>query len=335
MSDNIADNTPSNPLESTNLKSKLWAVGGGKGGIGKSIISLNLAYWLAKLNQKVVLIDADLGGANLHTLLGIKFVKNTLADYLNKRVKSLDDIAITTPIPGLRLICGASDIVGLANPQYLQKQKIIKALQNLDADHLIMDLGAGSSFNTLDFFLNCNYKIAVITPQPTALQNGYGFIKSALYRSITLTFKNNTLLAPLIDRATDQNADEPIASITELLSAFDEIHPSHRERLQQLISGFNLYLIANMVRTNKDRKAAEIIKTVIQKYLNIDHITLLGSISFDRQIEESIALMKPAFMNNTNNQSSLEFYEMVYDLIKQSNPANNVDKRIASTSNWQ
>jgi len=325
MNSTVLDNSTSESLNTKKLKCRLWAVGGGKGGIGKSIVSLNLAYWLAKLNQQVVLVDADLGGANLHTLLGIKFVKYTLADYLNKRVKSLDDITITTPVPGLRLICGASDIVGLANPKYLQKQKIIKALQKLDADHLILDLGAGSNFDTLDFFLSCNYKIAVITPQPTALQNGYGFIKSALYRSITRSFSNNTLIAPLIYRAIDPNSNKPIASITELISAFDKVHPSHGERLQKLISDFDLYLVANMVKTKKDKKAAEIIKTVIQKYLNIEHVSLLGSISFDQQIEDSIALMKPAFMNNTNNQSSLEFYEMVYNIIKQSNPINTVD----------
>ncbi len=323
MSDSLPENNDSEPINVDNLGCKLWAVGGGKGGIGKSLISLNLAYWLAKLKQKVVLVDTDLGGANLHTLMGIRFVKHTLADYLNKRVAALDDVAIPTPISGLRLICGASDIVGLANPKYQQKQKIIKALQQLDADHLILDLGAGSNYDTLDFFLSCHYKIAVITPQPTALQNGYGFIKSALYRSITREFSNNTLLAPVIARATDQNASDPIASITDLMEAFNTVHPSNSKRLEQLINDFHLYLIANMVRTAKDRKAAEIIKTVIQKYLNLEQVTLLGSISYDRQIEELIALMKPAFMNKTNNQSSLEFYEMVYDLIRMTSSVNN------------
>ncbi len=139
----------------------------------------------------------------------------------------------------------------------------------------------------------------------------------------------------MIARATDQNANEPIASITELISAFDNVHPSHSERLQKLISDFDLYLIANMVKTNKDRKAAEIIKTVIQKYLNIEHVSLMGSISFDQQIEDSIALMKPAFMNNTNSQSSLEFYEMVYNIIKQSNPINTVDNIATLTHDQQ
>lgn len=299
------------------LQSKIWAIGGGKGGVGKSIISLNLAYWFAKLQQKVVLVDADLGGANLHTLMGMKFVHYTLADYLNKKVQALDEIAITTPASDLRLICGASDIVGLANPKYQQKVKLLKALQQLDTDHLILDLGAGTDYNTLDFFLNCDYKIIVITPQPTSIQNGYGFIKSAVYRSIKRKFGNNTLLAPLIDRATDQNAAQPISSITELIDAFAGVNPEHGEKLQELIRDFHIHIIANNIRRDREKRSADIIRTVTEKYLGLENVTVLGSISHDPEIEKAIANMKPAFMANSSNQSALEFYEMVYSLIKE------------------
>ncbi|MBN2332640.1 MAG: P-loop NTPase [Deltaproteobacteria bacterium] len=299
------------------VTAKFWAVGGGKGGIGKSIVSLNIAYWLAKLGHNVVLVDADLGGANLHTLLGMRFVHHTLADYLNKKVETLDEVAIETPVPGLRLICGASDIVGLANPKYAQKVKLMRALDQLEADHLILDLGAGADYNTLDFFLYCTYKIAVVTPQPTALQNCYGFIKSALYRAINRSFDRNLRLAPLIKRATDQNGDDPITSMEELLAAFSFVDEGYGQRLQEIINSFNLYLITNMVKSVKDRKASQIIQTVTQKYLNLKHVSLLGTIPHDPQIEDCVGRMNPAFMTNTKSQSALEFYQLVNSIIKE------------------
>ena len=221
-------------------------------------------------------------------------------------------------MPGLRLICGASDIVGLANPKYAQKLKLMRAMAMLKADHLILDLGAGTDYNTLDFFLYCTHKVAVIAPQPTALQNGYGFIKSALYRAINRAFGRNLRLKPLINRATGQDLNNPIATIEELAEDFARVDEGYAERLKEIINNFHLYLISNMVKKDKDRKASEIIKTVCHKYLNLDRVTVLGNIPYDSQIEECVARMNPAFMTNTKSQSALEFYQLVNSVIKES-----------------
>lgn len=105
-----------------NLRKKLWAIGGGKGGVGKSIITLLLGVRLAKLGVKVILVDADLGGANLNILLGIRYPLHTLEDFMQKRVDYLEDALTSTPIPNLRLLCGADDILGIANPKFVQKK---------------------------------------------------------------------------------------------------------------------------------------------------------------------------------------------------------------------
>ena len=94
---------------------RVWAVGGGKGGIGKSFLVANIATVAARSGKRVILIDADLGGANLHTCLGVRAGERvSLSDYFEDRVLELDKVAIETPVPGLRLILGAIGHTGKA-----------------------------------------------------------------------------------------------------------------------------------------------------------------------------------------------------------------------------
>ncbi|MCL6620958.1 MAG: P-loop NTPase [Syntrophobacterales bacterium] len=121
---------------------KLWSIGGGKGGVGKSVFTLGLGICLARLGKKVILVDADLGGANLHTLMGVRYPPLTLEDFLLKRVSRLEDLIIETQIAGIGLICGADDILGAANPTYAQKVRLLNQIEDLPADLVLLDLGA-------------------------------------------------------------------------------------------------------------------------------------------------------------------------------------------------
>ena len=97
-----------------------------------------------------------------------------LNDFLEKRVETLKQICIGTSVPGLSLISGGDDILTLANPKFAQKERIVRNFKTLDADYILLDLGAGTSFNTLDFFISTPVKIVVVTPFPTSVQNAYG-----------------------------------------------------------------------------------------------------------------------------------------------------------------
>jgi len=148
-------------------RSKMWAVGGGKGGVGKSLVTLLLGASLARFGRRVIMIDADLGGSNLHTLTGIRYPEYTLADFISRKVETLEQLVMETPVDNLRLISGADDILGIANPKFTQKGKLFAHIGKLEADFILLDLGAGSSFTTIDFFLYAPNKIVVVTPQVT------------------------------------------------------------------------------------------------------------------------------------------------------------------------
>ncbi|HEY6876401.1 MAG TPA: P-loop NTPase [Polyangiales bacterium] len=174
------------PREASEPSPDIWAIAGGKGGVGKSVVAANLAVSVARRGLRCLLIDADLGGGNQHTLFGIEKPRTTLDAFLQGEEKELASVAAQTRFHGLSLVFAASDALGSANPKHSQKQKFIRHVRRADADVVILDLGAGTSFNTLDLFLIARVQLVVTTPELTAIQNAYGFIKCAHARSKTL-----------------------------------------------------------------------------------------------------------------------------------------------------
>ena len=126
-------------------------IASGKGGVGKSLISANLAIALGKAGKKVILADFDLGASNLHLVIGQQAPKAGLGTFLTGQSK-FEDIILQTEYENVSFIPGDSEIPGLSLLKSEQKSQIIKKFQQFDADYLIIDLGAGTHLNILDFF---------------------------------------------------------------------------------------------------------------------------------------------------------------------------------------
>ncbi len=159
-------------------------MGGGKGGVGKSVIASSLAAAIAGTGRRCAVIDVDLGGANLHTLLGVSRPRRTLSHLLTGEVGSLAELMVQTSVPNLWLVSGNQALLDMANPKHSQKEKLFRHIRGLDVDDVVLDLGAGSAFNVLDFFLLARRRLVVVTPEPTAIENAEHFLKAALYRSL-------------------------------------------------------------------------------------------------------------------------------------------------------
>jgi len=155
---------------------KIYAVASGKGGVGKTNLAINMGILFAKEGKKVVVMDADLGLANVNVVLGI-IPKFNLYHVL-KGQKKLSEIMIQTS-HGIKIIAGASGFAKLANLEESEREKFIENLGDLgNADIVIIDTGAGVSRNVLSFVLAADEAIIVTTPEPTAITDAYGIIKS-------------------------------------------------------------------------------------------------------------------------------------------------------------
>jgi flagellar biosynthesis protein FlhG len=296
---------------------KLWSIGGGKGGVGKSIVSLGLGICLARLGKKVILIDGDLGGANLHTLMGVRYPQVTLEHFLLKKVPRLEDTIIETEVEGIGLICGADDILGAANPTYSQKIRLLSQIESLPAQYVLLDLGAGSSFNLLDFFNYSPGKIVVFTSQATSLQNAYGFIKSALYRKLSRDFAKDDEVLNLLYQTTGNDSEMPMHSIPDLLARFKGEDAKKYDLLCRSLWDFQLFLVVNMVKSNSDLKSPEIIQAVCNDFLNLQP-QILGQLVHDPAVEAAVNQMVPFPSVHKKSKAAQGLQQIVMRIIKES-----------------
>lgn len=162
---------------STHKKARVLTITSGKGGVGKTNIAANLAICLAVAGKKVLLLDADLGLANLDLLLPVSARTNLAQVITGKR--RLEEIIQTGPA-GLRLICGASGITQIADLNEFQRQRLLQdmtALENL-CELIIIDTSAGISRNVMTFCQAADHTLVVTTPEPTSITDAYATIKS-------------------------------------------------------------------------------------------------------------------------------------------------------------
>jgi flagellar biosynthesis protein FlhG len=280
----------------------IWTIGGGKGGSGKSFITANVGICLSQLGIRVVLIDADLGGANLHTVLGISPPALSLSDFIKKRVPHLRDVLIPTAVPNLQLLTGAQDLLNAADAKSVQKQKLVRAIQSLNSDTALVDLGAGNSLSVLDFFLMSDGGILVVTPEPTSVENAYRFLKSAFYRRLKQSVSSSSVKA-LIDDAMDRKNDMGIQSPHDLLKAVRGLDEGDAQKMVEEVETFHPNLILNQVRSKKDIEIGFSIRSACLKYFGI-HVHYLGYVVYDQEVSHSIRRRKPLVLENPRSRAA-------------------------------
>jgi flagellar biosynthesis protein FlhG len=247
---------------------QIWSVGGGKGGIGKSVMTAALGWQLARLGKRVVMVDADLGGANLHTCLGVPPPARSLADFVLRRVERLEDVAVDTNFPRLRLISGAADLLTAANIKHQQKVRLLSRIRALDVDIVLIDVGAGTSYNILDFFLMSDVSLMMVVPEPTSVENGYRFIKSALFRRLRTTC-DDAEAREVLDSAMDPSNERGIRTPLDLLKVVERECPGALPGLQRTMSEFRPRFVVNQVRGPADAAVGQQLVTACARHLGI------------------------------------------------------------------
>lgn len=252
---------------------RIVAVAGGKGGVGKSTIAVNLALALGRLGHRVTLVDADLGAANLHTMLGVLNPTTGIGDFLDHRVETLDALKTPVAIPTLSLVPGTSR-PGAANLAKRDKLRLLGAIARLDADCVVIDVGAGSSYNVVDFVAAADHKLLVLTPHLPSLHNAYALIKACVHR-VVRRLALDDVEQGLVDSALGH--DTKARTIAQLLAVLRPLDAVLTDRVADTLARFGVGIVANQVETAADAAALSRMSPLIHDHLQI-HAPLVATV---------------------------------------------------------
>lgn len=261
------------------------SIGSGKGGTGKTMVIANLALLLAKTGKKVCLVDLDLGGADAHMLFGMFEPKRTLTDFLTRQVSTINEVIQTLySYNGLQIIPGTGDTLQTSNMTYQEKLRLLRGLGAIEADVLLIDVGAGSSYHALDFFMQSDIQICVTQPDPTAIMDLYTFLQLATIRKVLGGFLSQSDVAMALK-------NHNFKSLQEVFELAEKTREGAREQGQQALKFFHPLLIINRDSTKGSVNKAKL-RQMVSKYLGID-IPELGEIPEDQRISEALKAFMP------------------------------------------
>lgn len=308
LGDNRTD--PDLILLSGKLPQKVvWPIAGGKGGTGKSTLTANLGVGLSLLGYKVILVDGDLGGADLHLFFDQVAPPRSLCTFLHREVQSLQEVLLPTASENLRLICGGNEMIGLANLSFSAKERLVRQIAALDADYVLLDLGAGTSFNTLDLFTLSNDGLVICTPEPHARVDAYGFIKNTVYRRLRREFAGREEVRLCIDRFA-HDAGRRSGRIRELLERIAQVDPQCGEAAAALLSVYRPKLVLNRVRHKRHIEEAHRFLALVREYLSIE-MDYVGFVRSDIKIVEACERRRPLLVDSPKSPAARDLCNLI------------------------
>ena len=272
---------------------RVVAIGGGKGGIGKSFVAANLAIEVARRGRRVVLVDADLGGANLHTCLGMDPPRRTLCDFVEERVQRIEEVVTPTPIANLGLVSGAMDHLDAANPKHAQRMRLLRHLHAMDVDQTIVDVGAGTSLNVVDFFLVSDHGVLVLVPEPAAVENAYRFLKTAFWRRV----RNVVSVCGFEELLRGVLGDGTFRSPVEIVAALSARSPEAAQVLARQLELFRPRLVVNQARTPQDADVGPAVVAAWRKFFGLE-MDYLGHVPYEDDLWRAARARKTLLAHN-------------------------------------
>lgn len=292
----------------------LVPVGGGKGGVGKTFVAANLAATLARGGFRVVAVDVDLEGANLHTALGVRRPRRSLADYVAEREEDVPKLLEETSIENLQLVAATRPNLGSPQPGHTRRIEFVRSLRQLDADFVLLDLAAGTDRAVMDYFMVCDDGIVVLTPEPTSVENAYGFMRAAFYRRLRLAMLSEDVRT-LVGLAMDERNERGIRTPLDLLREVEQLDPSEGARFGRVMRSFRPRIVVNGARSAEDIRLGFSVCNVCRRFFAID-AEYLGYLNHTDDARRSLRALRPLVDAHPRSDAAVYFARIARKLLE-------------------
>ncbi len=286
-------------------KTVVYALGGGKGGVGKSFITSNLALYLAKGGLKTLIIDLDFKGANAHTYLCVAGSGVSAKDYLFGKVSHLRKAVVPTEFTNLSIIRGAADFYGAHKIDAKSLNQLFLEARKLGFDRIVYDLGTGADTKTIQAFSCSDVQLTVSTPEPISIENTYDFLKEVFYSNLKSVAKQHGF-KNTINSILNNKVDLGIKTPSDLLRYLTVKFPQTGNLIVQEILTYKPQIIINQCRVLRDQKVGRSFSNISRQYFG-QEVDFLGHLDFDNYVWQSVRAMKPLFLESPDSEVLREF----------------------------
>ncbi len=292
---------------------RVVAIGGGKGGVGKSLVAANVGIFLATLGKRVVLVDASFGAANLHIFAGVPRPARSLAECFAPNGPALAELAVATHVPGVRLIGGIYDPPWLAEPGPERTRAFAAQIRRLAADWVVVDLGPGLARPTLELFLEADIGLLVAVPDPTSIELMHRFVKAAFLAHLDRRGLSH-LVAHVGDPQHSMDYEQGTPSALEIYLAAVEDQTPEVEDLHDAILSFAPHLVINSARSKSDMELGRAVASVVRRRLGAP-IRYLGHLEYDEAVWASTRRRRPLLIEHPETRIAKCFERVARGLL--------------------